>query len=237
MVFYLASKIFMKYHLVVFDLAGTTVKDNRDVHRVLQNVLRRHEVAITLEHANAVMGIPKPVAIRDLLGQFYLGPKPITTAWITEIHKHFVFEMRNFYANDHSVGEKNGVRETFQALRAQGIKVAVDTGFDRTITDALLERLGWVKDSLIDCSVTSDEVDRGRPFPDMIFEAMNRTGVIDVNSVIKVGDTVSDIQEGRSAGCGLVIGITSGAFAAEALKGESPHYLIEEIPQLLTFLN
>lgn len=227
----------MKYDLIVFDLAGTTVKDNRDVHRVLQTVLRAHDVAISIDDANEVMGIPKPVAIRDLLVRRYNGSKEITTQWISDIHREFVDNMQTFYHDDPSVGEKKGVSDTFDKLKSNGIKIAVDTGFDRVVTNALLERLRWIENGLIDASVTSDEVERGRPFPDLIFEAMRRTSVREVSRVVKVGDTVSDMKQGFAAGCGLVVGVTSGAFSEADLKVENPHHLISEIPQLLPYVN
>jgi phosphoglycolate phosphatase-like HAD superfamily hydrolase len=134
----------MDIQLVVFDLAGTTVKDNKDVHRVLQSALAKNNVAVSIYDANQVMGIPKPVAIRQLLEKRYDGSNPITERWIEKIHQDFVIEMIRFYEEDKSVGEKEGVSETFKALKKMGIKVAVDTGFDRPITTPLFERLGWV---------------------------------------------------------------------------------------------
>ena len=227
----------MQYQLVVFDLAGTTVKDNKDVHRVLQHSLRKHGVEISIGDANEVMGIPKPVAIEKLLDKRYMGGKHITEAWIEEIHRHFVEEMIRFYMADPSVGEKPGVSETFRKLKEKGIKIAVNTGFDRRITDPLLNRLGWLDDNLIDFSVTSDEVPNGRPHADMIFKAMRETGVTDPKAVVKVGDTQSDVQEGHAAACGLVVGVTSGAFSAEALLKENPHHLIDQIPALLDLID
>lgn len=226
----------MHYELVIFDLAGTTVRDNKDVHRVLQSALLKNDVVITIEEANEVMGIPKPEAIRILLEKRDYDPLSITDQWIGQIHRDFVAEMIRFYETDASVGEKPGVTETFRKLKSLGIKIAVNTGFDRPITEALLTRLGWQRDLLIDYSVTSDEVIRGRPFPDMIFQAMKRLGVNESSHVIKVGDTVSDLQEGHAAGCGIVVGVTSGAFSAQALKAENPHHLINEIPELLSLL-
>lgn len=225
----------MKFKLVVFDLAGTTVKDNRDVHRVLQKALSKHDVQITLEDANDVMGLPKPIAIRMLLNKRYKGTAT-SDQWVEEIHQLFVSEMIWFYQTHPSVGEKEGVTETFKKLKALGIKVAVDTGFSRPITQPLLRRLGWVSNNLIDCSVTSDEVKRGRPHPDMIFEAMKQTGVTDSRLVMKVGDTASDIQEGKAAGCGLTVGVTTGAFSAEALTQEEPSRLIQAIPEIMKFV-
>lgn len=226
----------MSYQLVVFDLAGTTVKDNRDVHRVLQSALSKNQVEITIDDANEVMGIPKPVAIGILLTKRHLGKKRITDEWINEIHQQFVLEMIRFYEEDPSVGEKPGVRETFSQLKKKGLKVAVDTGFDRPVTRPLLKRLGWLEENLIDFSITSDEVPKGRPHPDMIFEAMKYTGVTEAKRVIKVGDTVSDLQEGHAAGCGLVVGVTSGACSVSQLQREKPDHLIDQIPELIDLI-
>ncbi|HOX82649.1 MAG TPA: HAD hydrolase-like protein [Chryseolinea sp.] len=222
--------------LVVFDLAGTTVKDSKDVHRVLQRALAGFDVFISIEDANAVMGIPKPVAIRALLEQRYQGSLQITENWISEIHEAFVESMISFYKNDHGVGEKIGVSETFRKLKENKIKVVVDTGFDRQIVNPLLARLGWLENNLIDASVTSDEVAKGRPHPDLIFKAMQLTGVSDASCVAKVGDTVSDLQEGNAAECGLVIGVTTGAFSEEELQKEKHTHLIKEVSSLLEIL-
>lgn len=221
----------MKTSLIVFDLAGTTVKDNQDVHRVLQRAMANFDISISLEDANDVMGIPKPVAIRTLLLKH--GFNKTSDKLIDEIHSTFVTGMINFYQTDPSVGEKEGATETFNQLRAMGIRIAVDTGFDRPITDPLLERLGWVKNGLVDVSVTSDEVLRGRPAPDLVFRAMELTNIREAQSVVKVGDTPYDLQEGMAARCGLVVGITTGAFSRDVLQ-EIPHtHLIEHISEIV----
>lgn len=222
----------MAIELVIFDLAGTTVKDNKDVHRVLQHALQQHGVDISIEDANGVMGIPKPVAIDQLLRKRYTGTKAITENWIDEIHRVFVQQMIDFYKHDSSVGEKEGASETFRKLKDMKLKVAVDTGFDRQITTPLLERLGWKQANLIDASVTSDEVQRGRPYPDMIFRAMELTGIHDARAVAKIGDTASDLQEGNAAGCSLVIGITTGAFTRDELLTEKHTHLINHLSEL-----
>jgi phosphonatase-like hydrolase len=220
--------------LIVFDLAGTTVHDNKDVHRVLRNVLKQIDVTISIEDANRVMGIPKPVAIRQLLSE--QNYPSITDEFIDSIHKSFVSQMVGFYKTSPEVKEKEGVSDTFRKLKAAGIKIVVDTGFDRIVTNAVLERMGWQTQGLIDASVTSDEVERGRPYPDLIFKAMELTHITDVKRVAKVGDTAFDLQEGSSAGCGLVVGITSGAFSKEELEKEIHTNLILQIPEIMAIL-
>ncbi len=220
--------------LVVFDLAGTTVKENFDVQRTLKNSFSKVGLAISIGQASKVMGIPKPIAIRQLLES--LRYDSISDDFIRSIHADFVLNMIAFYKNDQTVQENEGVTETFKALKEQGIKIIVDTGFDRPIVDALLGKLGWQRNQLIDGSVTSDEVAHGRPFPDLIFRAMEMTGVSDVKRVAKVGDTASDLEEGNSAGCALVVGITTGAFTREQLQQVKHTHLIEEIPELLKII-
>jgi phosphonatase-like hydrolase len=84
----------------------------------------------------------------------------------------------------------------------------------------------------IDATVTSDEVAQGRPFPDMIFRAMELTGVTDVKRVAKVGDTPSDLGEGMAAGCGWVVGVTGGSHTREELLAHPHTHLIPSIAQL-----
>ncbi|MCX7638711.1 MAG: HAD hydrolase-like protein [Cyclobacteriaceae bacterium] len=216
----------MKYALVIFDLAGTTVSDNNDVARILAQTLKNFGVMVTMEEANALMGIPKPKAIRELLTakkQFRL----MDDNTVELIHQAFRTSMIGFYRNDPDVKETTGATEIFELLKSQGLKIAVDTGFDRLITDVLLERMGWLRKGLVDVSVTTDEVCNGRPHPDMIFEAMKRTGITDARQVVKVGDTPADLQEGAAAACGCVIGVTGGATSFDVLK-RYPHHFIED---------
>lgn len=220
--------------LVIFDMAGTTVAGHGEVHLALQQALAHESVDVTYEEVNVVMGYPKPVAIRRLLEDNLDDASRITEEYVEKIHDDFVQRMIDHYRTDPRVKEKEGVQQTWEALRAQNIRVALDTGFSRPIADAIIGRLGWSK--YLDTSVTSDEVERGRPYPDMIFRAMERTGVSDVKAVVKVGDTASDLQEGTEAGCAYVVGVTSGAYAAEALQAEPHTHLIGQLPELLPIL-
>jgi phosphonatase-like hydrolase len=221
--------------LIVFDLAGTTVKENFDVQRTLKKSFAKVGLEITIEQASLVMGIPKPIAIRQLLEA--MNYTAVSDDLIRSIHADFVEDMIFFYESDKTVEENEGVSETFRQLKAAGIKVFVDTGFDRPIVDALLLRMAWEKNKLIDGSVTSDEVAHGRPHPDLIFRAMELAGVSDVKRVAKVGDTASDLAEGNAAGCGLVIGITTGAFTQEQLLMTPHTHLISQIPEVLDIIN
>jgi phosphonatase-like hydrolase len=203
--------------LAIFDMAGTTVYDDHYVTKALCEALQLHGYDIPLSAADAVMGIAKPVAIKMLLEQFY--PGRAAEAPVPGIHADFLRLMTGFYESSPDIREIEGTSAVFRILKEQGVKVGLDTGFSRDITDIIVARLGWHEAALLDISVASDEVEQGRPAPDMIFKAMEQLGISDVKSVAKIGDTPVDIQEGLNAGCGMVIGVLSGVGTKEELGG------------------
>jgi phosphonatase-like hydrolase len=223
----------MKIELVVFDMAGTTVNDNDSVNGCLRQALEAAGVAVTAVQVNAVMGLPKPDAIRMLLER---AGQPAPADRVAAVHDDFVARMLRFYAADPSVYGIPGAVETFQRLRDAGLRVALDTGFNRPVIDVILQRLGWRDGDPIDASIGSDEVPRGRPHPDMIHALMRRFGVIDPARVAKVGDTPADLSEGASAGCGLVVGVTEGTHTRAQLA-PCPHtHLIANVAALPALL-
>jgi len=221
--------------LIVFDLAGTTVNDNKDVHRILQSVFKKIHIRISIAEANEVMGIPKPEAITILLKKH--NYPYISELFVQEMHAHFIKKMSDFYLHHPSVREKEGASDIFEWCKGNQIKVALDTGFDRSIVTPLLERMGWEKRGLIDATVTSDEVKRGRPYPDLIHKAMEITGITDPTKIVKVGDTIFDLQEGAEAGCSWVVGITSGAYTRDQLSQGPFTHLVDHLSELKTILN
>ncbi len=194
--------------LVVFDMAGTTVADDDSVNRCLREALAAVGMAVTPAEVNAVMGLPKPQAISILIEQSPLRHQLAQSA--AAIHRDFVARSIAFYTRDASVREVPGAARVFEILKGAGIRVALNTGFDRRITDVVLNRLNWKNSPWVDATISSDEVERGRPHPDMIHALMARLGVVDARRVAKVGDTPADLLEGSQAGCGLVVGVTGG---------------------------
>lgn len=123
--------------------------------------------------------------------------------------------LREAYARD-GVETVPGSEDAFRRLRAQGIKVALTTGFDREIVGILLAAVGW-GDQLVDAVVCSDDVPLGRPAPYLVFRAMEATGVTDVRQVVVVGDTVNDLLAGANAGTRGVVGVLTGSQGIQKL--------------------
>jgi phosphonatase-like hydrolase len=225
-----------KVDLVVFDMAGTTVHDDDAVNRCLCAALAGAGVKVSRDEVNEVMGMPKPVAIALLLERRKYHGSSAPPAEVTAIHDDFLQRMIAFYRTGSAVREIDGASEVFRQLRRAGVQLALDTGFSRDIVDAILQRLGWAGTDLLDATVASDEVPRGRPHPDLVLQAMKLTGVKDARRVAKVGDTPSDLQEGHAAGCGFVIGVTNGSHTRQQLESHPHTHLIDNLRELPALL-
>jgi phosphonatase-like hydrolase len=212
--------------LVVFDLAGTTVYDGDAVNASFRAALAAAGIDADPARVNAVMGLPKPEAIRILVEGTPLARR------VDAIHADFVTRMIEYYRTASDVREIPGASDLFRRLKAAGVKTAVNTGFNRAITDVLLDRMGWRAAGLLDASAASDEAPRGRPHPDMIRRIMAALGVTDPARVAKVGDTPADLLEGASAGCGWVIGVTEGTHSREQLLPHPHSHLIGTVNEL-----
>ncbi len=222
----------MRIQLVVFDMAGTTIRDDDAVNRCLREALQAEGINVTRDEVNAVMGIPKPVAIGALLSQAKLGGQSAPPGEVERLHADFLRRMIEFYRADPGVAPMPGAQACLEQLKRAGIRIALDTGFSRNIVDVILDRLGWDLPGFLDATVASDEVRRGRPHPDLLLEAMRRCGVDDVLCVAKVGDTPSDLLEGTHAGCALVVGVINGTHTRAQLEAHPHTHLLAHLTDL-----
>jgi phosphonatase-like hydrolase len=219
--------------LVVFDIAGTTVRDNGSVADSFITAFRDYGFTMPEAEVKKVMGFRKMDAIALLLGKF--APEYKNDSELTDrIHTHFIDKMIEFYMGDQTLSPLPHAEAVFYALKQQGIKIALNTGFTRSITDTILHRLRWDDRSPpIDQVICSDEVALGRPHPDMIKVLMQDLDIVSPEQVVKVGDTEVDVEEGRNAGCGIVVSVTTGSYTREQLLPYRPDFIIDDLQELL----
>ncbi|HEY2583238.1 MAG TPA: HAD hydrolase-like protein, partial [Mucilaginibacter sp.] len=179
----------MPVKLVVFDIAGTTVKDDQDVSKAFQAALRKSHYEVPIELIDPLMGYEKTLAIKQILRLHEHNDAKITPDLVSKIHTEFVKQMIDYYREAPGVKPLPHVEETFAALHSQGVQVGINTGFSRDIADTIVARLRWKEKGLIDYVVGSDEVELGRPYPYMIQKMMLEGGIEKPKSVVKVGDT------------------------------------------------
>jgi phosphonoacetaldehyde hydrolase len=99
-----------------------------------------------------------------------------------------------------------GLLPFVEAMRTRNIKIGSCTGYTAPMMEVLVPeaaRMGYRPD----CSVCSSDVPAGRPFPWMCYRNAIQLQAYPFASMIKIGDTVSDIEEGRNAGM-WTVGLT-----------------------------
>jgi phosphonatase-like hydrolase len=215
--------------LVVFDMAGTTIEDSGQVPEAFTTVLRKHGIEITDDALRAVRGASKRDAIKHFVAKHHTENVEALTEEIFNNFRDYLSQL--FKAG--GVRPVKGAAETFDWLRAQGIKIALTTGFDRLTTGLIIDVVGW-KNGVADAIVCGDDVAHGRPAPDLIFRAMKDAGVASAGQVMCVGDTVLDLQAGRNAGARYVVGVLSGAHNKAQLEKEPHTHLIASVAALKT---
>ncbi|GAC1417003.1 MAG: phosphonatase-like hydrolase [Flavisolibacter sp.] len=223
----------MPLKLAVFDIAGTTLRDNNYVAKAFQKAFSQSDLDVSFEDINPLMGYHKPSAIEMVLQR---KNESFDQERIKKIHFDFVNEMIDFYQYSPDLSSLPHAEETFLFLQQKGVIVALNTGFSKDIANIIVERMQWIEKGLVDDYIASDEVEAGRPFPFMIDALKKRNGISSNDEVMKCGDTTVDIQEGKNAGCTYNIAVTTGAAKKEDLELFGPTHIISslsEIPGLL----
>ncbi|WP_438874055.1 phosphonatase-like hydrolase [Tenacibaculum piscium] len=221
-----------KIDMVVFDMAGTTVDEQNVVYKTLHKAIVAANVEVSLETVLEYgAGKEKHKAIKDVLT--HLKSDKLKDS--QTIFDNFKKLLAVAYANL-EVKPIKGVENVLLDLRSEGIKVVLNTGYDRKTATLLLDKLEWDEKIHYDALITASDVVNGRPHPDMIFQAMELLGVTDASKVLKAGDSAIDIEEGKNAGCGITVGVLSGAQTKAQLEKEKPTYILESLVNLKDIL-
>jgi phosphonatase-like hydrolase len=217
--------------LIVLDMAGTTVNEDNVVYKTLRNALTAGgfdlPLSEVLEHG---AGKEKYQAIYDILSVIGIQ-RDLLEHNSRHIHNQFKAMLKGAYeALD--VDTFPGVVEFMIYARNRGIKIVLNTGYDRNTASGLIQKLGWKQGQEFDDLVTADDVSAGRPGPGMIFEAMRRLNISDVSTVLKAGDSAIDIEEGKNANCGITVGVLSGAQDKNQLQSANPDFILNSVADL-----
>jgi phosphonatase-like hydrolase len=210
--------------LVVFDMAGTTVEDRGQVPAAFEAAFAEHGIAITADQLSVVRGSSKREAVLQLIPE---GEGRERSAEV--VYASFRDRLARRYREE-GVQPIPGVRAVFGWLKERGVRVALNTGFERGIASLLVSALQWEKE--VDVIVCGDEVRQGRPAPYLIFHAMEAAGVSSVHRVANAGDTVLDLRAGHNAGVRWNIGVLSGAHGRDLLEREPHTHLLTSVADL-----
>lgn len=182
---------------VILDWAGTTV-DHGSLAPVaaMRAIFTSVGVEVTTEEIRASMGLPKKEHIRAIA-----APRGLNT---DALYAAFIPKQMEVLAEHSDVIA--GVSDAVERIRRRGMKIGSTTGYNRAMLEYVVAH-AKTQGYAPDCALCPDDVGGGRPMPWMCYEAAVRLGAYPMWTMVKIGDTESDIAEGRNAGM-WTVGVT-----------------------------
>jgi phosphonoacetaldehyde hydrolase len=190
---------------VIFDWAGTTVDHGSLAPvRAVTELFHRHGIRVTDTDARKDMGIFKKDHIRNILAM-----PDVSQQWreltgtmpdeqdVSKLFFEFVpLQMR--ILEDYSEVIP-GVPALTGELRRQGLYIGSTTGYTRPMLDVLVRKAA-MQGYRTDLALCPDDAPGGRPHPWMCLQLAVHFRLSATSAAVKIGDTVSDIEEAVNAG-------------------------------------
>ena len=226
-----------KIKAVIFDWAGTTVDFGCMAPvRAFVEVFKEFGIEPTMEEVREPMGMLKIDHIRTMLKmerirglwreKYGADPTEEDAQKMYAIFEEKLLSILHLYSDP-----KPGVAEAVNRLRRNGFRIGSTTGYNDKMMEIVVpaaKEKGYEPDVWFSPDSTGQ---KGRPWPYMIFRNMEALGIKKVRRVLKVGDTVSDIKEGRNAGvwsAGIVEGSSEMGLTLEEYEALSPEERAEK---------
>lgn len=216
---------------VLFDMIGTTV---RDINGEGSLIVQSFKQAFTVNHLdiqhidiNTQRGKSKRVAIQSIVDELGI-PEHLTDKIYNDFLNLLDHSIHHFSAMDHAV-------QIFNWLTSKGIEIGIGSGLPLSIIEHIIKHLGWEANNFAYLN-SSDELDAGRPDPIMILDAMKIIGIKNPNKVLKIGDTLVDVLEGKNASVHTAMVLT-GTQTIEHLADIRPDFILNSIKELPEILN
>lgn len=212
----------MQLKAIIFDWAGTVVDfGSLCPVEAFRAAFAERAVEVSIRDVQRFMGIRKREHIQSILNLPAVsarwwalqgrGPNGQDLDELYERAEHLLIETVTSFATPipHAL-------EAVEQARKLGLKIGSSTGY----TSPMMERLAPAARKhgyRPDFWVASDQVAHGRPWPWMIFRNMEHLQVCPPATVVKVGDTVADVEEAKNAGVWSVAVVESSS-----VVGKSP---------------
>jgi len=124
-----------------------------------------------------------------------------------------------------------GARELLETLRADGHPMWVATSAKPEELAQRLDALG-VREEILAGVVSSGDVERSKPAPDIFVEACRRAHCKPEQALV-IGDTVWDMLAAKTAGTRAVAVLTGGAFSREELRAAGALAVYEDCAEMV----
>ncbi len=192
--------------LIITDLAGTTVDYGSCAPAgAFIEMFSRQGVRVTDAQARGPMGMHKRDHIATMVAMPAIAAgwrdshngADCTEADIDRMYEQFIpIQLEALPNYGRAIP---GAIETIRNWRRSGLKVVATTGYNHEMMRVVVD--GITRQGMeFDLALCGGDVPKGRPAPWMIYRAMEAMNVYPPEAVVKIGDTVADIESGLNAG-------------------------------------
>jgi len=225
--------------LFIFDLDGVIFDVVEAIRRSAADGIQKYDLDTTIEETMAdlaylvekLQAVPIPQIV---LNSYELLKIPalegISLIKRLQITLYFYARFRE-YKNDAKLFP--GIDEIIKKLAAKHIPLAIFTNQKASYAQEVLQKFGLAQ--YFGKIFGYNEVSKTKPDPEGIVKLMEAFKIKDPNSVIYIGDMITDIQAGEAARV-RIIAIGSGLVAKEKLQKESPTYFVNDTAELAKLL-
>jgi HAD superfamily hydrolase (TIGR01509 family) len=175
----------------IFDLDGTLIDSEFVALKAWERASEQMDLGLTTELIYSFIGITR-ITCLDMLSEFLGGNYELADEAF-ELHKVFENELY-----PEMLELKPGVEEILRGLSERGIKIALATSSRGPIMHQKFDRFGF--NHYFDSMTFGDELERGKPEPDIFLFAVERLG-FDPAECAVIEDSYNGVRAGHGAGC------------------------------------
>lgn len=179
---------------IIFDMDGILIDSERQSNEGWLWAAGQLGVDMPMWLIDSFKGAPAELCCK-FFDDYYKG---VIDYWeAKELRTQHVYKIRE----TEGIPVKKGVKDIFEYIRNNGLKCAVATSTRRESAEKTLHKIGvW---DYLDAVVYGDEVERGKPEPDIFLRAAKAIGVNPSEAVV-VEDSINGIKAGYAAGMRVV---------------------------------
>ena len=179
---------------IIFDMDGVLIDSERQSNEGWLWAAGQLGVDMPMWLIDSFKGAPAELCCK-FFDDYYKG---VIDYWeAKELRTQHVYKIRE----TEGIPVKKGVKDIFEYIRNNGLKCAVATSTRRESAEKTLHEIGvW---DYLDAVVYGDEVEHGKPEPDIFLRAAKAIGV-NPSEVVVVEDSINGIKAGYAAGMRVV---------------------------------
>lgn len=174
---------------IIFDMDGVLIDSERQSNEGWLWAAGQLGVDMPMWLIDSFKGAPAELCCK-FFDDYYKG---VIDYWeAKELRTQHVYKIRE----TEGIPVKKGVKDIFEYIRNNGLKCAVATSTRRESAEKTLHEIGvW---DYLDAVVYGDEVERGKPEPDIFLRAAKAIGINPSEAVV-VEDSINGIKAGYAA--------------------------------------